>query len=264
MPTLEVNGVDLYHETMGEGPAIVFINGLGAQLLYWMQVASRLSAHRRVIVFDHRGSGRSATASAPVTVEQMSDDLMGMLDALGVERATLVGHSMGGYIAMQVAAEHPSRVHRLVLYSTSAEMNWPALRFIESVERVWSECPDISSGGLTRIFTPWNWSPARLRDNALMETIVQLADANPYKMTLEGFRAQVEACRAFEGSRLLPRIAAPTLVVGGAHDLIAPLELQRNLTRQVEGSRLAVSESGHNTHLEEPDWFTEQVLAFSA
>lgn len=264
MPTTSIDGANLYHETLGDGPPLVFINGLGAQLLYWGQVASRLSARHRVVVFDHRGSGRSGGGTSRTTVTEMVNDMMALLDALRIERAVLVGHSMGGYVATEAAAAHPDRVTRLVLYSTGAEMSWPAARFIESVERVWSECPDISSGALTRIFTPWNWSPAKLRDDGLMETIVQLADANPHKMTLEGFRAQVAACRTFRGRELLARIIAPTLVIGGAHDLIAPPEIQRNLTEQVKGARLTMSEAGHNTHLESPDWFAEQVLAFTS
>lgn len=264
MPLTSIDGANLYHETLGEGPPLVFINGLGAQLLYWGQVASRLSARHRVVVFDHRGSGRSTGGDSRTAVTEMVDDMMALLDALNIERAVLVGHSMGGYVAAEAAARHPERVSRLVLYSTGAEMSWPVARFIESVERVWSECPDISSGALTRIFTPWNWSPAKLRDDNLMETIVQLADANPYKMTLDTFRAQVQACRTFRGAERLARISAPTLVIGGAHDLIAPPEVQHSLTEQVKDARLVMSQAGHNTHLETPDWFADQLLAFTS
>ncbi|NDD28502.1 MAG: alpha/beta fold hydrolase [Proteobacteria bacterium] len=264
MPHVDVNEVKLMVEERGSGAPLVCVNGLGAHLGYWFSTAERLAARHRVIIYDHRGAGRSDAPPGLYTIEQMRDDLKGLLDALGVARASLVGHSMGGSVAMSFAAAHPERVDRLVLYSTAATMANASARFIESVERVWTECPEISSGALTRIFVPWSWSPPRLADDGFIETMVALADNNPYKMKVEGFRAQMHACKTFDGTPLLARITAPTLVIGAHHDLLCPVERVQSLVDGVRGARLAISQSGHNTHLEEPDWFATQVLEHTA
>lgn len=264
MPTAAIDGVDLYYEVEGEGPPLVLVNGLGANLVYWAPVVSRLKARHTVVTYDHRGAGRSDTPPGPYSIARLTDDLIGLLDALAISRAIIVGHSMGGYVAMQTAAHHPARVDRLVLYSTAAEMSWPAARFIESVERVWTACPDIPSSALTRIFTPWSWSPEKLSSDGFVEMLAQFADENPYKMTLEGFRAQMEACFGFEGLPLLDRIDAPTLVIGGRNDLLSPLAAQQRLADGVGGARLVVSNAAHNTHVEAPAWFAEEVLGFTS
>ena len=135
---------------------------------------------------------------------------------------------------------------------------------MESVERVWSACPDIPSSALTCIFTPWSWSPEKLSSDGFVEMLAQFADENPYPMILAGFRAQMQACTGFDGRPLLERIEAPTLVIGGRHDLLSPLSAQERLTEGIRGARLTVSNAAHNTHVEAPGWFAEEVLRFTS
>jgi pimeloyl-ACP methyl ester carboxylesterase len=262
MPRIRIHDADLYYEQHGEGPPLVLIGGLGVNLTYWATTVEALSRRHSILVYDHRGAGRSDASPGPYGIEALADDLLALLDALEISQAHLLGHSMGGFVALHLAAHHPERVSRLVLYSTSAVMHWPAVRFIESIEKVWSECPEISSGALTRIFTPWNWSPKLLSDNHQVEMIVQLADQNPYKMSLEAYRAQVAACLAFNAEPLLARIRARTLVVAGEHDLIAPPQVQRHLAHALDSEPL-FSDAAHNTHLENPKWFAQRVLDFT-
>jgi pimeloyl-ACP methyl ester carboxylesterase len=112
---LKVNDVRLYHEVRGSGPPLVLITGLGASLWLWEEQLPALAEHFTTIAFDNRGVGRSEAPEGPYTIVQMADDVAGLLDALGIERAHVLGFSMGGFVAQEFALRHP---HRLVLAAT--------------------------------------------------------------------------------------------------------------------------------------------------
>lgn len=261
MPTISRGPLSIYYESHGDGDPLVFVGGLGVHLGYWAPLLGYLGGRRKILI-DHRGTGRSTSTPEPYTVADLAEDVLAVLDALQIEQADWVGHSMGGYVVMHIAAHAPSRVRRAVLYSTSATLNWASVRFIESIERVWAECPQVSTAALSRIFLPWNWSPRILSDDKQVELLVQTAELNPYKMTRESFGAQLAAARGFDAASLLPRIEAPVLVVAGRHDLLAPLEHQRAMVDRLSHAQLEVSEAAHNTHLEETEWFARTVTGF--
>ncbi len=120
MPWASVNGIELYYEEHGSGPALLLVPGLGADTRLFGGVIGLLAATCHVIAFDPRGGGRSDKPPGPYTIEQMADDAEGLLDVLRIERAVVVGYSMGGRIALSLALDHATRVRRLVLAATSA------------------------------------------------------------------------------------------------------------------------------------------------
>src|SRR3954469_11914440 len=120
MPTATVNGIDLYYEVSGEGPPLLLITGLSGNTLGWAMLEPTLAEHFQVIAFDNRGAGRSAAPPGPYTTREMADDAVGLLDHLGIERTHVLGLSMGGMIAQELALAHPTRVDRLVLFATYA------------------------------------------------------------------------------------------------------------------------------------------------
>ncbi len=264
VPAIRLNHTDLYYEDMGDGSPLVMLSGLGVHLGVWAGVAPTLARTHRVVLPDHRGSGRSAPVNDPLTISHLADDVHALTSTLRLPRVNLLGHSMGGFIAMEIAARYPELVERVILYSTSMETISPALRFLESIEQVWKECPDISNATLSRIFLPWNWSPALLDDAATVEGIVEMAGHNPYPMSYASYRAQLAACRAFDGRALATRIVSPTLVIAGRNDLISPLRCSEELAQTIPGARLRISPCGHMTHMEKPGWFCEAVLDFTA
>ena len=120
MARASVNGIELYYESHGTGPALLLVPGLGADTRFFGGVIGPLAAACQVIVFDPRGGGRSDKPRGPYNVEQMANDAEELLDVLGIEQAVVVGYSMGGRIALSLALDYPTRVRRLVLAATSA------------------------------------------------------------------------------------------------------------------------------------------------
>lgn len=122
MPRVNAGDVELYYESVGDGAPIVF---LAHHHLSWMPYqASYFSQHYRVVVFDRRGTGRSASPPGPWTMADLAGDLRGLLDALDIERAIIAGHSLGGAIALQLALDNPGRVRGLAV-SSMAHKLWP-------------------------------------------------------------------------------------------------------------------------------------------
>ena len=118
MPKAAVGGIELYYESYGAGPPLLLVPGLGGVGSYWRPQIDAFSKRYKVIVHDHRGTGRSTRSEMAYSVDQMTSDLLNLMDGLGIERAHLVGHSTGGAIGQTMAIEHPDRIDRLVLYAS--------------------------------------------------------------------------------------------------------------------------------------------------
>src|SRR5262245_40213109 len=115
MPKISLDGADFYYEMHGNGTPVVLVPGLGGIGSYWRPQVEALSTHFRVVLDDHRGVGRSTPVSGAQCVAQMAADVRRLLDALGIARAHLVGHSLGGAVAQVLAIESPERLSSLVL-----------------------------------------------------------------------------------------------------------------------------------------------------
>src|SRR3954454_16425825 len=118
MPLLSVNGIDLYYEEAGDGLPLLLISGAGGKTVDWTPLLPALSERFRVVAFDNRGGGRSSAPPGPYTTRQMADDATALLDHLAITRAHVVGLSLGGMIAQELALAAPARVDRLVLLAT--------------------------------------------------------------------------------------------------------------------------------------------------
>ncbi len=119
MPTIESNGIELYYEIEGEGDPLLLVAGVGYGLWFWHKLAEELKNDFQIILFDNRGAGHSSQPEGPYTVPLMAADTAGLLDALGLESVSLLGHSLGGFIAQELVISRPELVRKLILASTN-------------------------------------------------------------------------------------------------------------------------------------------------
>ncbi len=227
----------MVQEDVGAGPPLILLHGLAGSARWWSRNIAALSRAFRVIAIDLPGSGASPRGHR-LDLEVVTGQLAGTMDELGIERASLIGHSMGGLIAGGLAADRPERVERLVLVDAAF----------------------LSLGRSVRALTG---SARTLRWTAPSLLPVLLADglrSGPRRLT----DASIQLLRA-DWATKLPQIEAPTLVIWGEHDRICPLDIGEAIVAAIPGSRLLVVEgAAHNPMWERAEVFDEAVLAFLA
>jgi 3-oxoadipate enol-lactonase len=262
MPTAAVNGIDLYFEESGSGPPLLLIAGISGNTLGWSTLAPTLAQYFHVIAFDNRGAGRSSAPEGPYTISEMGGDAAALLDHLGIDRAHVVGLSMGGMIAQELALAHSERIDRLVLLSTAARSR-PAIMgpwlnlWVRKVDG------DMEEDELALAMLPWMFTPALLSDHDQLEAVIAEWVQDPFPAPATGLKAQVSACRTHDSLDRLPQITAPTLVLVGPEDILTPVSYATELAEAIPGARLHVLErGGHIAEAECPDEVADTLLMF--
>lgn len=234
-------------------PAIVFINSLGTSHGMWDWQLPALH-DGRVVRYESHGHGESALRSGPVTLETLGDDLLALLDHLGVERAVLCGCSMGGLIALRVAAMHPARVSGAVLANTGARVG--------TVEGWNARIAAVREGGMTgireAIVRRFLSDAFRAGHPEVVAHIGAMLDA----VDPQGYIAACEALRDADLRPLLPQMRVPTLVVGGSLDESTPLSLAEELHAGIGGSTLEILPAAHLSMVELPGPFNARLRRF--
>ncbi len=224
----------------GEGAPLLFLVGLGGRAEFWTPQFDRFGATRDCISFDHRKTGDSLPSDITTTVQAMADDAVRLLDALGIDRIDVVGHSLGGAIAQHIAVFYPERVNRLVL---SASWCGPTAWFLDLFalrKRVLTEngpCDYMLQGNL--LGNPGWWT---FENHAVMSAGIEARLA-----AFAGVEIECERMDAVTGHDLRERIgdiAAETLIVCARDDGITPLPLSEELAARIPGARIEVLATG--------------------
>jgi pimeloyl-ACP methyl ester carboxylesterase len=255
------NGVELYYESHGDGPPLLLIAGLASDSQSWLPVLRGLSSRRRVITFDNRGAGRTQPPDAPISISAMADDAVGLIAHLGLDSVDLLGHSMGGFVAQDLASRYPRQVGRLILAGTSIRN----CRRNNVLLQDWAAGLEagIDPESWFRNFFYWIFSARFYEDEAAVSEAVRAAVAYPYPQSPAAFRGQVRALSQFDGAAGSARIAARTLVLGGQEDLLFPARACAELAEKIPGASLSfIDHAAHAMHWENPRAFTEAVLGF--
>ncbi|MDB5510930.1 MAG: 3-oxoadipate enol-lactonase [Enterovirga sp.] len=256
MPLIRANGVTLNYELSGPdgAPVVVFSNSLGTTMAMWEAQAKALSGRLRCLRYDTRGHGGSEVTEAGFAVDDLAADLAGLLDALGIAKAHVVGLSLGGMTGQLLAVTRPDKVDRLVLVATSAYMP-PEDLWVERAEMVEARGMEaVAENVIKRWFTAPEQGSAGAKATRRI-----LTDEVPAK----GYAA---CCRAIGKMDLRGRIgaiAAPTLVISGAQDPATPIAMGEEIAALVPGAAFAVvPDAAHLIAVERPDALTAHIAAF--
>lgn len=261
MPVTKVGDINLCYKVRGDGQPLIAITGFASAQNTLFTLAHVFAAHYRVVTFDNRGIGGSDKPTGPYSMSVMASDTIGLMDFLGIDRAHLLGGSMGGMVAQHIAIDHPQRVDKLVLFSTSANGQWLfdlAKATIPNWNRSQSE---LASRDLRKlIVTIASRSFNRPFNRLLFTTLARLqARLGP----LRGSAGQIEAMMTHNVLDRLHLIQAPTLIVTGSKDrLIAP-QSSEVLASRITGSKLVSIDGGsHGVAGEMAGRFNKEVLDF--
>jgi 3-oxoadipate enol-lactonase len=257
MPSITVNNVDLYYELSGpEGaPVVAFSNSIGTTLEMWDAQAEALSAHYRCLRYDTRGHGRSSVADRPARIADLADDLAGLLDALGLPKAHIVGLSLGGMTAQAFALRYPDRITSLTLMATAAYLP-PPEGWEQRAETV---CRDgmaaIGGAVISRWFTP-------SFPQSFPETVASVRDRFLH-MDPRGYAVCCRVIRDMDLRQEIGSITAPTLVIAGADDPATPVALMEDIRARIAGSELVVLPfAAHLLAIEQAGRVNRHLLSF--
>jgi pimeloyl-ACP methyl ester carboxylesterase len=258
-----INKIRMHYEVSGQGPPVLLINGLSAPAVTWALQAKALARHFQVVAFDTRGVGESDLPPEPVyTTGQMADDAAALLHHLKIGRAHVLGASMGGTIAQELAFRHPRLVRSLTLLCTWTEAD---ARFLHTVEAWMSLAYRVPIEERYRyVVYPWIFSPEFLAKKENIETAFQRAIAYPHQTKAEAIERQARGILAWNGTRAkrLAGIRVPTLVMVGKDDILTPPAFSRALAKRIPRARLVVLPGGHGFFLENADHVNRTILRF--
>nr|AIT69724.1 alpha/beta hydrolase AS-Trib19 [uncultured bacterium] len=275
MSTAQVGPIELYYEEHGSGDPLLLIMGFAADSMAWMFQTPEFGRHFRTIAFDNRGVGRSSKPAGPYSIAEMADDTAGLLDVLGVARAHVLGVSMGGMIAQELALRHPGRVRGLVLSCTYPEPDEEtrAQGVALTQELGGSVGADgqlqMNPNGLDPMMffqsiLPRVFNPAFIQ-NELPRLMELFGSALQWGFDVQAIMAQAGATMLHRTTDRLHQIKAPTLVITGDCDRLISPRNSDVLAQHIPGAKLVKIEGGsHAFNFETPDVFNRAVLDFLA
>jgi pimeloyl-ACP methyl ester carboxylesterase len=237
MGMVDTGRIRLHAEQAGSGDDVIFISGLADEGACWVDQVAGLGDRWRITTFDNRGVGRSEAPPGEYRIADFAADTAALMDALGIERAHVVGSSMGGAIAQDLTLAHPDRVRSLVLNGTYCRGD----HFFREVIRSWQWSARKSDNlrDFLNVVNLWCFAP-RIYNEGIMEEWLTAAAASPYAQSVDAFCRSADALIEYDSADRVGAIGVPTLVTVGELDLCLPVRFSNELAERIPGARLEV------------------------
>jgi 3-oxoadipate enol-lactonase len=265
LPYKKIGDIELYYEIHGppQAPPIVFIGGWASYRWVWFRQIPTISKRYRCIVFDNRGAGRSSKPDYPYTIKMFADDTVGLMEALEIEDAHIIGISMGGLIAQQIAISYPDKLRSLIIVSSHfggsnyVPMDDKTMALLIAVPTETISLEQAREMRYRATFSPWF-----LKENR--DVIAQIDGwASRLPTPLFAQVNQAAATNAFNSESELNQISAPTLILHGDSDLAVPTKNGELLAERIPNSKLVILEgASHFCIIEKYEEFNTEVMKF--
>jgi len=256
---VKANNIQINYELSGrkDGPVVVFSHSLGSSLVMWHPQLEALEPRYRLLRYDTRGHGKSDTPKGPYTLEMMGEDVIALLDALGIGKVHFIGLSMGGMIGQFLAINHPNRLHCLVLCDTSS------IFLPEGQPAIQERIDTARSKGMEALTEPtmerWFTQSFLTKNPPGLEIIRKQFLATP----VEGYVGCSEAIRKLNYLNRLSGINLPTLIIVGEEDPGTPVSAAEAIHERIRNSKLVIIPSArHLSNVEKPEVFNSALMDF--
>jgi pimeloyl-ACP methyl ester carboxylesterase len=266
---IRLDGREVNYVDAGQGPALVFLHGLGASWQSWLENIPEFARDHRVVAMDLPGFGYSELPDQDISIEYYANWTFRLLDVLGIDEGAVVGNSMGGFIAAEMAIRRPERVQRLAV--VSAAVFWQTYRRAQPLVQLARLSDAIVARALMRVsddvatrprLRSWALATAGFRYPHLIDKELAHEMVRSARRT-DGFLPALEALADFPLEEELPKISCPALIVWGAHDTLVPVKDAKRMEELIPDSRRVVFErTGHVAMLERPERFNRLLREF--
>jgi len=265
MPLAKVGDINLCYKINGKGQPLIMIAGFATAKNMWLPLLHSFTKNYRVVTFDNRGIGSSDKPAGPYSTKMMASDTIALMDHLGIEKAHILGGSMGGMIAQHMTIDHPQRVDRLILFSTSAggqPLQDMLLGLAEATTPNWKRSGSgLAGADLRKLTTAIAARSFNQPFNRLV--LVQIASLMLKLGMTKVPAGQIEAMMTHDVLDKLNLIKAPTLVMTGTRDRLMPPQSSEVLASRITGAKLVTIEGGSHALAEgNSGRFTREVLDF--
>ncbi len=261
MPIAKTKNLDIYYEIIGQGQPLVMIRGVGSNVDHWYEQVPVLSKKYQLLVFDNRGIARSSDPGSSFSTRDMAADTVALMEAVGIKKAHILGYSMGGMIAQELALAHPEKINGLILVATDCGIRLRiearpeyARLFTEMIRLGTNEAKTAAAGCLF----------AKQTFESRPDIIERYAEVSlRFPVPQKILERQWEAITRHDACNRLQHITAPTLAITGAEDVLIPPENSRVLAEQIPDARARfIDGGGHLFVVEQAQRFNEAVLGF--
>jgi pimeloyl-ACP methyl ester carboxylesterase len=250
------------YDCVGEGTPVVLVTGYGMDHFAWAMQAPELAQNHKVYMIDNRGVGLTDKPKGPYTIKTMADDLAGFFQAVGIEKAHLVGHSMGGMISQQFALDHPERLLSLTLMATACRIPKGA----DLMLMLWTDILDkLGVESFVNNIIGWCFTfdfIEKQYDSLMMFRQMTIDHLKEVPLLPAPFRAQCAAICSFNLADKIKNIKTPTMVLVGEGDILTPVKFSRDIAARIPGSHLNIIAGGHAFNSEVPSAVNKALLEF--
>lgn len=263
MPKIKVNDINIYYEIHGDGFPLVMIRGLGSNINWWNPIfLDSMFKNFKTIIFDNRGAGRTDKPDIEYSIKGMADDAVGLMDVLSIKKAHILGFSMGGAIAQEIALNYPERINNLILCATSCGRDMalpPSPEVVEALLRLAEgKTPEEKAEQTIQL----EFTEEFIRDYPnIIERERQTILKNPIPDF--SYQRQLNAIMRFSAGTRLKNVNKPTLIIQGKKDLLVQPKNAEILAKLIPGSRVAFFDnSGHQIFSQETEIVARTILEF--
>lgn len=263
MPKKKIEDIELYYETHGNGYPLIMIMGLSANIDWWNpKFLKAMEKQYKILIFDNRDAGRSDNISQPYRIKDLATDVVKLMNKLTIDKAHILGISMGGMIAQELVLNYPDKVDKLVLASTNCGNPKSVLPSKKVLARLTQNWKGYAEAEIIDEFIPLLYTDEFINNNpqTIEETKNRMLKA---PITPEAYQRQINAILQFNTGRRLKEITHPTLVLHGTEDILLPPENGEIIAEEIPNAELKIFENiGHALFSHKNEKVPQAVLKF--
>lgn len=261
MATLKNGQAEIYYKTRGNGEPLLLIAGMASDSVSWATVIPKISKEFRLIAFDNRGIGRTKCPISQITIEGIVDDAIALLNHLKIDKAHILGHSLGGFVAQHICIHHPERVNHIILAATSVSMSERNKSILNDWVKYWDDGMDMELWFRNLFY--WIFSHRFFDSPDFVAENVNMAINYPYPQSLEQFRKQVEIINTFNCSAGISEIKNKALIISGVEDILFPTtEVFSAFSIFEKVKFVTIKNAAHAIFIENPEAFSNSIISF--